>query len=818
MYANPQEAELQGTEAAEKLKSFFAGDPKATMAATLDFLHPHDSVFELCIIGPKNPRSSAWEGYARGKKPIVAGWFRDHDKAVALAAQVQAAGIYITLNPCEEALLARANERLVAGVGRTKDSETQCIRNFLIDIDPDRPEGISSTEIEHGAALDMAQEVQMDLSTAGWPDPLASDSGNGAGLIYAIDLPNTPETTALLKTVLVALATKYAETLASLRLRIDTSVHNPARLTRLLGTMNCKGDSTPDRPHRLSRIISRPEARVAVSRELLETIAQAAGNHEAPRDTGYGGADGFDLAAYLAHYGVTVMKVKPHHGGVLHCLQECIFDSSHSGNEAAIGQAADGLLFYQCFHDSCKGRTWAEARQLISGEDNLWQFTNLRDRKAAPGSIQGGERREPGIDKASWPVMAPEAFHGLAGEFVRLVEPHTESDPVALLLQFLAGFGNQIGRGAYAKVEADTHCCNLFEVAVGETAKGRKGTSWGQVKAPLITVDPDWRGRVKSGLSSGEGLIFQVRDAILKKVARKKNGQTFYEEECIDPGEDDKRLMVVESEFANVLRQIERHGNILSAVSRDAWDTGDLGTLIKNSPTKATGAHVSVIGHITKGELKRYLTRTEAGNGFGNRILWFCVKRSKVLPEGGRIHEVDFAPFLKRLGEARVFAQCAGEVTRDPEARSLWAKVYPDLSEGKPGMVGALTSRAEAQVLRLSMIYALLDLDKLVRVQHLLAALAVWDYCETSVKYIFGQSLGDPVADGILEALEAAQDGLTRTEIYNLFGRHQRSENIQQAIGELLRRGFIAIEAIETRGRPTEKLKYTGAHKAHKAH
>lgn len=116
------------------------------------------------------------------------------------------------------------------------------------------------------------------------------------------------------------------------------------------------------------------------------------------------------------------------------------------------------------------------------------------------------------------------------------------------------------------------------------------------------------------------------------------------------------------------------------------------------------------------------------------------------------------------------------------------------------------------------MIYALLDLDKLVRVQHLLAALAVWDYCETSVKYIFGQSLGDPVADGILEALEAAQDGLTRTEIYNLFGRHQRSENIQQAIGELLRRGFIAIEAIETRGRPTEKLKYTGAHKAHKAH
>jgi hypothetical protein len=116
------------------------------------------------------------------------------------------------------------------------------------------------------------------------------------------------------------------------------------------------------------------------------------------------------------------------------------------------------------------------------------------------------------------------------------------------------------------------------------------------------------------------------------------------------------------------------------------------------------------------------------------------------------------------------------------------------------------------------MIYALLDRGKLVRVPHLLAALAVWDYCETSVRYIFGQALGDPVADSIFEALQATSNGLTRTEIYNLFGRHQRSENIQQAIGELLRRGLITRETVETAGRPTEKLKYIGAHKAKKAH
>jgi hypothetical protein len=253
---------------------------------------------------------------------------------------------------------------------------------------------------------------------------------------------------------------------------------------------------------------------------------------------------------------------------------------------------------------------------------------------------------------------------------------------------------------------------------------------------------------------------------------------------------------------------LEREGNILSSVVRDAWDTGTLATLTKNNPTKATGAHVSIIGHITNSELRRYLTRTEAGNGFGNRFLWFCVRRSKVLPEGGRLSEVDFGPFLRRLSAAATFAASAGEVTRSPEARALWASVYRDLSEGKPGMVGALTSRAEAQVLRLSMIYSLLDGEKVVHPPHLLAALAVWDYCEASVRYIFGQTLGDPVADAILEALQAAPGGLSRTEISKPFGGHRRTDRIQQAIGELLRRGLVTIETIPTGGRSTEKLNY----------
>lgn len=184
------------------LKPAFEGDQKATMAAAFTFLHPDDAVFEMCIIGPKPPKCPAWEGFANGKKAIVAGWFRDHSKAVGLAAQVWASGVYITLNPTNEALLSRANQRLVAGIGRTKDVEIQHTRNFLIDIDPIRPEGISSTDAEHEAALEMAQIIRADLKNQGWPEPLVGDSGNGAHLVYPLDLPPGEEISALLRTVL----------------------------------------------------------------------------------------------------------------------------------------------------------------------------------------------------------------------------------------------------------------------------------------------------------------------------------------------------------------------------------------------------------------------------------------------------------------------------------------------------------------------------------------------------------------------------------------------------------------------------------------
>lgn len=410
-----------------------------------------------------------------------------------------------------------------------------------------------------------------------------------------------------------------------------------------------------------------------------------------------------------------------------------------------------------------------------------------------------------------WPELAPEAMHGLAGDYVRMIEPHTESDPVAVLVQFLVLFGNVIGRTAHFRVEAHHHYLNLFAVAVGASSKARKGTSKGQALRLFEKVDSEWvEQRFESGFTSGEGLIWAVRDPI---VGRQRTKGGTYETVEIDPGVDDKRLVVTDEEFSSTLQVLARSGNTLSGNLRKAWDGVRLSALSKNSPARATGAHVSVVAHITQDELLRLLSTTEAGNGFGNRFLWFICQRSKYLSEGGRSHELDFEPLAERLRQAVTFARSVGEISRDEPTRVAWDRVYREISEGKPGLLGSMIARAEAQAARLSCIYALLDGSATVREPHLQAALALWDYCEASVRCIFGDALGDPDADEILRALRHSPEGMTRTEIRDLFQRNRRSAAVERSLGRLLGQGLVEFEKEPTNGRPAERWVAKGWHR-----
>jgi hypothetical protein len=385
----------------------------------------------------------------------------------------------------------------------------------------------------------------------------------------------------------------------------------------------------------------------------------------------------------------------------------------------------------------------------------------------------------PGKPKPAWPVLDDAAFHGLAGEVVRTIEPHTEGDPVAVLINTLAMFGSALNRGPYAPVGAVRHHANVFAVIVGNSARGRKGTAYAEPRRLMQLADLAWaENRIVSGLSSGEGLIFQVRDATTKI---NRDGLQVLD----DPGEPDKRLLVVEEEFAAVLRMIERDGNTLSPIARSAWDGNDLRTLTKNAPLRATKPHIAILGHITQDELLRNLHATERVNGFANRFLFLLVRRSKLLPHGGSLSDGEVTALARRIEIALQEARKRGEMQRDEEANRMWEAVYPELTRERSGMLGEMTARAEAQVLRLSLLYALIDGAMAIQRPHLEAALAVWSYSEASAEFIFGDAIGDSVADAILRTLRVSGPK-TQSQISELFGRNQPASRLQQALVVLL--------------------------------
>ena len=259
------------------------------------------------------------------------------------------------------------------------------------------------------------------------------------------------------------------------------------------------------------------------------------------------------------------------------------------------------------------------------------------------------------------------AYCGLAGAIADAITPHTEADAVAVLGQLLVAAGSAAGRGAYFEVEATRHFPNEFVVLVGDSAKARKGSSWDHVARAMEKADPGFPARVHAGLSTGEGLIWAVRDPLGP-----------------DPGAADKRLLAVETEFASVLKATGRDMGTLSPVLRNAWDGRALQTLTRTAPARATGAHVSVIGHITAAELAALLSSVEVANGFMNRFLLLACRRVRLLPEGGAPDPLAGSGLGEELASAIKAARGKGQVRFGIDARAYWWDTYPSLSVAGP--------------------------------------------------------------------------------------------------------------------------------------
>jgi len=361
----------------------------------MNFLYNPGDVFELCAM------KTQYKNGKKGKPDIYSGYFKDFYRAAEAAnqidKQISPTGIYVTLNPCPEDLLSKADHQLIRCYNRTSDDQIKILQNIFIDIDPIRDSGTSATDGEQQSAIEKAELIREHVITNGWPEPLYACSGNGSHLIFRTHLHNTSENVDLIKAFLEVMKTTYSDD----AVEIDTSVKNPSRLVRLYSTKTRKGEkSEMHRPHRRSYIISSPEKPVLVTKNQLMAVVtndkqkpkaqpdKRTANRIIPDERRV-----LDVKAYLNFYGKQIHSTKTTGNAEILCLQECVFNPDHGPNEASI-IVEDGVkLRYQCFHNSCNGRTWEQARKAISGDDKLTNFISgaINKRFTSFGSMMSGK-------------------------------------------------------------------------------------------------------------------------------------------------------------------------------------------------------------------------------------------------------------------------------------------------------------------------------------------------------------------------------------------------------------------------------------------
>ncbi len=425
-----------------------------------------------------------------------------------------------------------------------------------------------------------------------------------------------------------------------------------------------------------------------------------------------------------------------------------------------------------------------------------------------PASAEEGDEEEPASDIPR-PELDEAAYHGPLGKAVKFVARYTEAAPAGILFSALTMFGARIGRGTHYLVGATRHGVNLFTLLVGTTSAGRKGSGVGAAELLLAAVDEDFsKHNVTSGLSSGQGIIKAVRDPEPLPVSADSGGPapngTKTRER--DLGVDDKRLCVSESEYGSALRQKRGQENTQSHVLRQAWDGGQLRTMTRHDPLRATGAHISLLAQITPGELCDSLERGDWSNGFVNRHLICHVHRAQYLPHAEAVPKDQLAEITAPLRAAMPLYPDVDRVMKlDAAGAELYGRMYNpggELDCEHPGRIGDATARGAPYVLRLAMIYAVFDQSAEITPTHLTAALEVWRYSVASALYYFGDDVS-PDARRILAALtEAAAIGLTLTQIRRDVFKSNNAETprIKRALDELRRArvAFPASEASET--------------------
>ncbi|WP_404387400.1 DUF3987 domain-containing protein [Humibacillus xanthopallidus] len=342
-------------------------------------------------------------------------------------------------------------------------------------------------------------------------------------------------------------------------------------------------------------------------------------------------------------------------------------------------------------------------------------------------------------------------YYGLLGRNVEAVDPTTEADKAGVLGSLMAGVGVLIGPGPHLQIGNTRHPLLISPLLVGRTGAGRKGEATSSAMIVLRAADPELDTLTATGLSSGEGLIERIRDP--------DEGDEGGGPKSRRAGTEDKRLLVIEPEFARAMICATRPGNTLSPVLRAAWDGGPLQVLTRNQ-IRASSSHVAVVGHITPQEFRRRMSARDLAGGTYNRLLPLYVERSKMLPLPPGMSEALKSQLGRELSDAIGRTRGMGKLTLDGDAERLWGEIHADLSalSEDESAWGEFIQRAAPHTLRIAALYAVLDGVDKISEDHLNAAWALVRYSMESAHYLLGDLSGDRKLDKIRKAIDEAPE------------------------------------------------------------
>jgi hypothetical protein len=657
-------------------------DPKEIARAIAVMFVP-DDVIEMRV--PKTEREGT-----------VSGYFRDQAALVKAAASRNGdVGIYLTLNPVKPALLARcANRVRPRARTTTSDKDIEMRRWLLIDCDPVRPADISSSDEEHEAALERAVDIRIALAEEGWPAPVFADSGNGAHLLYRIDLPNDAPSGWLIEGVLKALSKRFSDA----AVKIDEAVFNAARICKVYGTMVRKGDDLPERPHRLSRILHAPTAPEPVSRELLEAMLQpgailngADANETRVQTTSASRASRvpFSVEKWIGDVHLVVRPPVAHDGGRKWLLEECPFNAEHKAPDAAIFEGTDGRPGFKCLHDSCAGYHWKELRERIEGPRVRSQHVELPD----TDEEEREDNRLPAFPSVAW--------RGTFAVYRRAADGSTEASDVAHFATLWAAFASTLGRRVrmYSGISVFP---NVYLCYYGPSSD-KKTTA---------------QRRIQTLLGEKHGIALLSSAGSVQGMA-----------DLMAQAESGISLMLSE-ELSSLYKEGHADFSTLLDFFTEIFDCPDQWEkLYRGKPVALVKPTPSIFGCSTPAWFWKHATPDDFAGGFSNRFLYLTGEKKKPIPEPEQpdAHEItEVRNALQKLRDLKPV-----EARWSAGAKEEWNRFYISFdSEERAPLLAEAVKRCPVYVRKLAMVYAADEgtLPEITAAQAK-AAIAVINYC-----------------------------------------------------------------------------------------